>query len=357
MPSSSPAAYWPRTTSLRTSPGSMGPQRTDGVDLGAAHRVGGERHRRLHRGQRQHLQHVVLHHVAQRSGAVVVHRARAQPFLLGDGDLDVVDAAVVPEVLEDAVGEPQHHQVLHGLLAEIVVDAEDLALVEILAHRADDTQRAVQVVADRLLDHDSSEIGRLGRRDQSGAVELLNRLGNRLGRKREVVDAVGRQATRLFDFLQAALEAREPVGTVESREVIEVLREAVPAVLLDFQARVTLGRLARLGAKRLERHLAAREAEDCALGRDRLLAAMLEVVERGQQLARGQVARGAEDHDRARRHGMGFRDSPNLAHRCQFLSMNRDIRSRTFEFDRYEFDRSLTHASLEHWPNEIVRSR
>ena len=119
---------------------------------------------------------MVLNHVAQRAGAVVVHRARAHAFLLRDGYLHVIDAAVVPEVLEDAVGEPQHHQVLHRLFAEVMVDAEDLALVQMLAHLADDVQRAVQVVADRLLDHDPGEMRCVGRRDQSSGVELLNAL-------------------------------------------------------------------------------------------------------------------------------------------------------------------------------------
>src|SRR5260370_12707934 len=88
-----------------------------------------------------------------------------------------------------------------------------------------------------------------------------------------------------------------------------------PGFLIYLQPRVALGRLARLGAKRLDRHLAAREAQDCALGRCRLLAAMLEVVERGQELARRQIARGAEDPDHAGWNRMRFRDSPNLDHK------------------------------------------
>ena len=49
---------------------------------------------------------------------------------LGDGDLHVVDVAVVPDRLEDRVGEPEHEDVLHRLLAQVMVDAEDLALAE-----------------------------------------------------------------------------------------------------------------------------------------------------------------------------------------------------------------------------------
>ena len=42
---------------------------------------------------------------------------------LGDRDLHVVHVLGVPERLEDAVGEPHRHDVLDGLLPEVVVDA------------------------------------------------------------------------------------------------------------------------------------------------------------------------------------------------------------------------------------------
>ena len=48
--------------------------------------------------------------------------------ILGGRDLHVVDVVAVPDRLEDAVGEPQHQDVLHGLLAEVMVDAIDLML-------------------------------------------------------------------------------------------------------------------------------------------------------------------------------------------------------------------------------------
>ena len=80
--------------------------------------------RRLHRHQREQLQHVVLDHVAQRAGTVVVAAAVLDAEGLGHGDLHVVDVLRVPQRLEQRVGEAQRQQVLHRLLAEVVVDAE-----------------------------------------------------------------------------------------------------------------------------------------------------------------------------------------------------------------------------------------
>ena len=69
-------------------------------------------------------------HVAEGAGFLVEVGARADPEGLGDVDLDVVDVVAVPDRLEQAVGEAQGEDVLRRLLAEEVVDAEDLLLVE-----------------------------------------------------------------------------------------------------------------------------------------------------------------------------------------------------------------------------------
>ena len=66
---------------------------------------------------------MVLHHVAQSAGSVIITAATAfHAEVFGAGDLDVADVLAVPERFEDGVGETQHHQVLRGFLAEIVVD-------------------------------------------------------------------------------------------------------------------------------------------------------------------------------------------------------------------------------------------
>ena len=74
---------------------------------------------------------MVLEHVARGAAAVVIAAAGADAEFFGDGDLDVVDVATVPEGFEDRVGETQDEEILDGLLAEVVVDAEDLRLAEV----------------------------------------------------------------------------------------------------------------------------------------------------------------------------------------------------------------------------------
>src|SRR3546814_1187282 len=61
------------------------------LDLLVADR--GRRHarRRLHRDDREQLEHMVLHHVLQRADAVIIGYAAFQADGFGDGDLDMVD--------------------------------------------------------------------------------------------------------------------------------------------------------------------------------------------------------------------------------------------------------------------------
>ena len=86
--------------------------------------AGLERGRLLHRGQRQQLQQVVLDDVPGDADAVEVAGPAADADVLGHGDLHVVDVVVVPHRLEQLIGEAQRHQVLHRLLAQVVVDPE-----------------------------------------------------------------------------------------------------------------------------------------------------------------------------------------------------------------------------------------
>ena len=102
---------------------------------------------------------MVLDHVAQRAGGVVVAGALLQADGFGHGDLHVVDPAGVPQGFEQDIGEAQRQQVLDRFLAQVVVDAEDLAFGERAADGVVDDGGAGRIVADRLLDHHAGVAG------------------------------------------------------------------------------------------------------------------------------------------------------------------------------------------------------
>ena len=143
-----------------------GPEAAQHFHLGIAHDVGIERVGWLHRDETEQLQQVILNHVPQGAGFFIITGPRPDAFRFADGNLDVVDIFVVPDRLENAVGEPDDHEVLDGLFAQIMIDPENLRLVEDLAGDFIDLLRGSQITSDRLFDDDPG----IGRRQLAGGV-------------------------------------------------------------------------------------------------------------------------------------------------------------------------------------------
>ena len=98
---------------------------------------------------------MVRHHVAQRAGRIVIAAAASDGERFRDRDLHVVDVIAIPDRLEQSVGEAQHQDVLHRLLAEIMVDAENLILLENAEKLLIERPRGSEIGAERLLDDDA----------------------------------------------------------------------------------------------------------------------------------------------------------------------------------------------------------
>ena len=237
---------------------------------------------------------MVLDDVADRSRLLVEAGPPLEPERLGHRDLHVVDELAVPDRLEDPVGEAQDEHVLHGFLAEVVVDAEDLLLVEVRANDLVQVAGALEVVAERLLDDQT--------RPAPGPAPLPHLDDDRLDRVRgdgEVVDAVAARPARLVELVEALDDdlLAPFVGEVSS-DVADPLREPLPDVRLQGVAAVLDHRLAHALAELLRGHLGARHADDGELLRQQV--ADCEGKERREELPLCQVARGAEDRERAR---------------------------------------------------------
>ena len=229
---------------------------------------------------------MVLQHVAQRPRRVVVAGPALDADGLGHRDLDVVDHVRRPEPVEDRVGEAQRQQVLHRLLAEVVVDPEDLLFRKHLADRVVDRARRLEVLADRLLEHDAgllADEAELGEVPADRAVEV--------GRGREV-----ERAHLVGPLVELGHEVGPAVvaGPVH-RHVVEVVEEGGERRVVEVVGRhEALQRVLRAGAERLHREFRARGADDPGGRRD--LAVLVAVVQGRQQLAGGEVA-GRAEHD------------------------------------------------------------
>ena len=236
---------------------------------------------------------MVLEDVADRAGVLVVAGAGLDPDRLGDGDLDVVDELAVPDRLEDPVREAEREHVLDRLLAEVVVDPEDLVLAEVLEQRGRQLLCRGEVVAERLLD------------DEPRPAAVVATLAERLddggkGRRRhgEVEDAVAAELLLLVELLDEVVEL---VLAARVREVggdpVELRGKLVPGVLPERVARVLLDGVPHVLPERVVVAVGARDADDREARRQQ--PANRQRVERGHDLLVRQVAGGAEDDERA----------------------------------------------------------
>ena len=92
--------------------------------------------------------------VAQRADGVVEVAAILDAEVLGHRDLDALDVLPVPDRLEDPVREPEEEDLVEAHLPEVVVDAEELGLVDVLVELRGERACRLAVVAERLLDDD-----------------------------------------------------------------------------------------------------------------------------------------------------------------------------------------------------------
>ena len=177
---------------------------------------------------------MVLHHVAQRAGLLVVAGARPDAFLLGHGNLHVIHVFLVEQRLEDAVREAQHEDVLDGLFAEIVIDSVNLPLMEHLGERVVDLAGAREIVADRFLDDQARERLAIRGPDEPCALKVLDRRDEHRRRHGQIVDAVARQPALVLDGVEARAK-RSKGARIVDRGVDEEqrLRERVPDGLVE----------------------------------------------------------------------------------------------------------------------------
>ena len=101
------------------------------------------------------MQEVVLNHVPERPGFLIIAAPAPDPIVFRHGDLHVVDVAAVPNRLEECVGEPEGEDVLNGLFSEIVVYPVDLGFLEILGEQQVQFTGRIEVMAERFFHNDS----------------------------------------------------------------------------------------------------------------------------------------------------------------------------------------------------------
>ena len=193
----------------------------------------------------------------------------------------------VPDRLEHPVREAQREDVLHGFLAEEVVDPEDLRLVEDAVDDRVERASRGKVGAERLFQDDPPVACQTARAQRPGDA------GDGGRRHREVVQQPGRAA----DLLLRAIDRIRERGRVSGagRGVAEPRGEGVPGLRIQLAAPELHHRRARVCTEGLVRQRSPGGADDPVAGRQQ--AGPVKVVEPREDLAPGQIAGRAEQDD------------------------------------------------------------
>jgi len=154
---------------------------------------------------------VVLEHVPQKSGGFEI----LCPVLHADGfrnrDLDGVNVIPVPDRFKNQICKPEHQDVLNRFLAEIVVDAVNLAFIQAFTQIAVQFLCAFKIASERLFDDHMPprHIGHGVLRQQTRLTEMIHHRqvnGRRCG---EIVNAAGIVIGKgVFDLFELRIKAR-----------------------------------------------------------------------------------------------------------------------------------------------------
>ena len=241
---------------------------------------------------------MVLHHVARHARMVIVAAAQLHAELLGDGDLHIVDVAAVPDRLKHAVPEAKDHDVLHGFFAEVVVDAVNLRLGDMLGEVRIQVAGALQIVAEGFFNDDPAPGIRLFL-GEAGISKLLDNFAEESGRDGEVEKNIAGQIPGFLDIFDLRPEVLEGFWIVEvSGEVIAAFGKVVPLSLIDRTGGKLLDVRGNLRAEKLVIAVAHSHTDDGEILRQKLEG--FEIVKRRKEFALGEVARCSEDDNRAR---------------------------------------------------------
>ena len=189
------------------------------LDLLVAQVLGVQRRRGLHGHEPQDLEEVGHDHVAVGARLVVEAPPPLDRQRLGHIDLHVADVLAVPQRLEQAIGETEGQDVVDRLLAEEVVNPEDLRFAEDRMQRLVEGPGRGQIGAEGLLDDDAGADA-LG---QAGRAEHDHRRPTRVRRDGQMEEPTRRAAEFLIGAPDRPLQRGGVTGlrTAERKRALE----------------------------------------------------------------------------------------------------------------------------------------
>ncbi len=199
----------------------------------------------------------------------------------------MVDRAAPPQRLHQGIGETQRHQVLHGLFAEVVIDAKDIVFPKVPSDLVVDLAGRIEILPDRLLEHDARVFA-----NDAGAGQVG---GGRSEQRRQRGQVKHADVFRLF--IQQGHQAGPTLfGSYVLLVMVQACREAFPDPLVEIAFRqVFPQRRCDQFDECLSLEVLARRRDNAASFAQ--LPVRIAVEQRGQQLALREIAGPAENDE------------------------------------------------------------
>ena len=179
-----------------------------------------------------------------------------------------------------------------------MIDAVDLAFLEMLVQPAIELARRRKIGAERLLDDDAAPSA-VDLTHEARFAEMVRDRTERGRRGREIEQSVAVGAECAGGRVHCARQAGIGRGIVEiTAQVRKPPQQIVDDLLIDRRGGELAQRVVHARAERVIRHLAAGDADDGKAVRQQPRDG--EIIERWHQQTFGQVAGRAEDHEGAR---------------------------------------------------------
>ena len=179
---------------------------------------------------------MVLDHVADGARLIVIAGSTFDTKRFARGDLHVVDVTRIPQLLEDRIRKAHHHDVLRGLLAEVVIDPKGVLLRKRLFDHFVEPLSAGQVGSEGLLD-DHTRPTALPRLVESALAQIFQNDRELIRSGREIIEAISTSSALRIQFVETFGKGLIAFQGVELASVIKDRRgENRPQVIADLLA-------------------------------------------------------------------------------------------------------------------------
>ena len=242
----------------------------------------------FHGQEGDHLEQMILHHIANRAGVIIEFPPSGDAEFLGHGDLHAVHIVAIPNRFEKGVCETEEEQVLDRLFPEVMVDAEDVGLRKRRAQGDVQGLGRGQISSERLFDDDACLLG------ATRAAESLNHRAEQTRRNGQVVRRSRRVAK---GFSQLLVRCRILIVAVD---VLELLQEFAERRLIHASP-VLAEALTGPRPQLLQRPTGFGDTDDGS----RQGFVFDHALQRGKDFLVCQVARRAKEHEGIGRNGIG----------------------------------------------------